>query len=138
MIEVNFEDTFEIQYFGNYDSETGDYKGFYASDIWPDSGAYDTPYIELSFDEWQEALNTGCRVIEGVHTAVPYTTEEESQFELNNIRRERDNSLAKTDWVVLPHSPITGSKLDEWIQYRQDLRDITSQTPPYTLPTQPE
>ncbi len=69
----------------------------------------------------------------------PYHIQRKKNLNLkNNIRRERDNSLAKTDWVVLPHSPITGSKLDEWIQYRQDLRDVTSQTPPYTLPTQPE
>jgi len=128
----------EIQYFGHYDSGSGNYKSFYTSDIWPDSGSFDTPYIELNYDEWQEALSTRCRVIDGVHTNVPYTTEEESQFELNSIRRERDELLDKSDWVVLPHSPITGSKLDEWIQYRQDLRDITSQTPPYTLPTQPE
>ena len=138
MTEVNFKDTFEVQYFGHYDSGSGDYKSFYTSDIWPDSGSYDTPYIELTYDGWQEALNTRCRVIDGIHTAVPYTTEEESQFELNNIRRNRDDSLVNSDWVVLPHSPVTGSKLDEWIQYRQDLRDITSQTPPYTFPTQPE
>jgi len=128
----------EVQYFGHYDSGSGNYKSFYASDIWPDSGSYTTPYIELTYDEWQEALSTRCRVIDSVHTNVPYTSEEETQFELNNIRRERDNLLIKSDWVLLPHSPITGSKLDEWVQYRQDLRDITSQTPPYTLPTKPE
>jgi hypothetical protein len=128
----------EVQYFGHYDSGSGNYKSFYTSDIWPDSGSYTTPYIELTYDEWQEALSTRCRVIDSVHTNVPYTSEEETQFELNNIRRERDNLLIKSDWVLLPHSPITGSKLDEWVQYRQDLRDITSQTPPYTLPTKPE
>ena len=51
---------------------------------------------------------------------------------------KRLSLLSQSDWVVLPHSPITGSKLDEWIQYRQDLRDITLQTPPYTFPTKPE
>jgi hypothetical protein len=128
----------EIQYFGNYDTGSGNYIGFYPTDIYPDTGSIPTPNIELSYDDWQEALSKRCRVIDGVHTVVPYTAEEEAEFELNNIRRERDNLLGNSDWVVLPHSPITGSKLDEWIQYRQDLRDITSQTPPYTLPTQPE
>lgn len=129
----------EIQYFGYYDSGSGDYLGFYATDIWPDSGSYETPYIELTETEWREARShIRYRVIDGVHTEVPYTTNEQNQRDLNNIRRERSNLLKETDWVVLPHSPITGSKLDEWIQYRQDLRDVTSQTRPYTLPTQPE
>jgi len=66
----------------------------------------------------------------------PYVKTDEE--ELNSIRRQRDRLLQQCDWVVLPHSPITGSKLDEWITYRQALRDITNQTPPYTLPTQPE
>ena len=130
----------EIQYFGHYNSGSGDYKSFYTSDIWPDSGSFDTPYIELTYDEWQEALSTRCRVIDGVHTNVPYTTEEEAQKKWGMVRMERDNLLGKSDWVVLPHSPITGSKLDEWIEYRQDLRDVTNQSNPFEIswPTQPE
>lgn len=128
----------EIQYFGYYNSGSGDYRGFYTSDIWPDSGSFETPYIELTKEEWIQARQIRCRVIDGVHTEVPLTTEEQNQIDLANIRRERDELLIKSDWVVLPHSPVTGSKLDEWLQYRQDLRDVTSQTPPYTLPTQPE
>jgi|TARA_B110000285_G_scaffold91729_1_gene105060 hypothetical protein len=131
----------EIQYFGKYDSETGDYKGFYVSDIWPDTGSYETPYIELTESEWKEIRHnkqTRFRVVDGIHTEVPFTTDEENEKALNSARIKRSSLLNESDWVVLPHSPITGSKLDEWIQYRQDLRDVTSQTPPYTLPTQPE
>lgn len=129
----------EIQYFGYYNSESGDYRGFYTSDIWPDSGSFETPYIELTKDEWIEARGASrYRVIDGVHTEVPFTTDEENEKQLISIKRERDSLLLQSDWVVLPHSPITGSKLDEWIVYRQSLRDITSQTPPYVLPTQPE
>jgi hypothetical protein len=139
MIEVNFEDTFELKYFAQYDSGSGDYLGFYPTDIYPDSGSIPTPNIELTESEWKEARgDSRYRVVDGTHTEIPFTTDEENEKALNSARFKRSSLLKETDWVVLPHSPVTGSKLDEWIQYRQDLRDITSQTPPYTLPTQPE
>lgn len=129
----------DIRYFGRYDSGSGDYLGFYPTDIYPDSGSIPTPNIELTKEEWFEARGPiRCKVVNGVHTQIPLTTEEQNQRDLINIRRERDELLIKSDWVVLPHSPVTGSKLDEWLQYRQDLRDVTNQTPPYTLPTKPE
>lgn len=57
----------------------------------------------------------------------------------NIVRKKRDDLLLESDWVVLPHSPITGSNLNEWIQYRQDLRDVTNQSNPFeiTWPTKP-
>jgi hypothetical protein len=129
----------EIKYFVYYDPESGDYKGFYTSDIWPDSNVYETPYIELTRDEWIEARGPiRYKVVNGVHTEVPLSTNEENEAQLILIKRQRDSLLLQSDWVVLPHSPITGSKLDEWITYRQALRDITNQTPPYTLPTPPQ
>lgn len=128
----------DIRYFAEYDSGSGTYLGFYPTNIFPDSGSIPTPNIELTKDEWIEARQRRFRVIDGVHTEVPLTTEEQNERDLLNIRRKRDDLLIKSDWVVLPHSPVTGSKLDEWLQYRQDLRDVTTQTPPYTLPTQPE
>jgi hypothetical protein len=129
----------EIQYFGYYNSESGDYRGFYTSDIWPDSASFETPYIELTKDEWVEARGAiRYRVINGLHTEVPFTTDEKNEQSLIGIRRDRDALLIQSDWVVLPYSPVIGSKLDEWLQYRQYLRDVTSHTPPYILPTKPE
>ena len=141
MTEVNFEDTFEIKYYGEYNSGSGDYEAFYMSNVWPDYDAIPTPNIELTESQWKEARQnrqTRFRVIDGIHTEVPFTTDEENERTLGAMITKRLSLLNQSDWVVLPHSPITGSKLDEWIQYRQDLRDITSQTPPYTFPTQPE
>lgn len=129
----------DLRYFGNYNTENGDYEGFYTSDIWTDFDKIPKPNIELTKDEWIEARgNSRYRVINGKHTHSPYTTNEVNKQELNNIRLKRNALLSETDWVVLPHSPITGSKLDEWILYRDKLRNITEQTPPYTLPTKPE
>lgn len=129
----------EIKYFGHYDINNGDYLGFYPTDVYPNYDSIPTPNIELTQTQWREARgNVRFRVIDGVHTEVPFTTDEENEKQLQYIRIQRNSLLKQSDWVVLPYSPITGSKLDEWIQYRQDLRDVTSQTPPYTLPTQPE
>ena len=129
----------EIRYFGHYDSGSGDYLGFYPTDVYYDYNSIPTPNIELTQAQWREARgNVRFRVIDGVHTEAPFTTEEQNEKELVSIRLKRNSLLKQSDWVVLPYSPITGSKLEEWVQYRQSLRDVTNQTPPYTLPTQPE
>jgi hypothetical protein len=56
------------------------------------------------------------------------------------VRDMRDLLLSQSDWTQFQDSPITGSKLIEWQTYRQSLRDITSQSNPYSLswPTKPE
>ena len=41
------------------------------------------------------------------------------------LRIERDKKIAQTDWRVLPDQTPS----DDWINYRQALRDITTQTP---------
>ena len=73
-----------------------------------------------------------------------YSVEDVDSDEVNEgrweyVRGKRDELLLETDWVVLPHSPITGSNLEEWIQYREDLRNITNAANPFELnwPTKP-
>ena len=56
-----------------------------------------------------------------------------------NLRSQRNSLLAETDWMA--NSDVTMS--DAWKKYRQDLRDITKQTPSddalsnITFPTKP-
>ena len=42
----------------------------------------------------------------------------------NVIRMDRDKLLAESDWTVMPDSPLSTSKQNEWKTYRQSLRDI--------------
>ncbi len=126
----------DIKYFGHYDLDSGNYLGFYPTDIW-DEENIPTPKIELTHTEWQTAVSGRCKVVNGVHTYFPITQEELDAKELSIIRSKRDVLLKESDWVVLPHSPITGSKLEEWITYRQELRDITNLTP-YVFPALPQ
>jgi hypothetical protein len=43
-----------------------------------------------------------------------------------NIRESRNYLLMNCDWTVLPDSPLTSETRQEWVDYRQSLRDITS------------
>ena len=56
------------------------------------------------------------------------------------VRETRNLLLQQSDWTQFQDSPITGSKLTEWQTYRQQLREITSQSNPFNLswPTRPE
>jgi hypothetical protein len=39
------------------------------------------------------------------------------------LRQKRNSILASSDWTVLSDSPLTNKTV--WLEYRQDLRDIT-------------
>ena len=45
-----------------------------------------------------------------------------------SVRKERDNLLAASDWVVIMHTEKGTNILASWEIYRQELRDVTSQT----------
>jgi len=64
-------------------------------------------------------------------TAPPPPTAEET------LRGERDILLQESDWTVLPDSPLSTSKVNEWKTYRQALRDLPANTSDYANPTYP-
>lgn len=45
-----------------------------------------------------------------------------------DAKRRRSALLLGSDWTVLPDSPLSVAKQDEWKIYRQELRDITEQS----------
>ena len=55
------------------------------------------------------------------------------------IRSQRDNLLSQSDWVVIKAKETGGTISSAWKTYRQDLRDIPSQSDPdnITWPTEP-
>lgn len=44
---------------------------------------------------------------------------------LGELRLERNAMIAECDWTVGTDSPLTDEQKQEWITYRQALRDIT-------------
>jgi len=45
-----------------------------------------------------------------------------------SARSQRDRFLAETDWVVVKHNELGTPIPQEWLDYRQALRDITKQS----------
>jgi hypothetical protein len=41
------------------------------------------------------------------------------------LRQRRNALLASSDWTVLSDSPLSETEKTAWLEYRQDLRDIT-------------
>lgn len=50
-----------------------------------------------------------------------------------SVRRERDELLAGTDWVILRAQEQGASPPQAWADYRQALRDITDQPDPLNI-----
>lgn len=115
--------------YGEYD-ENGKYVGFYDDTIHKIQNIPTGSCIIITNDQRNEIISSinEYKVINGIHTYVPYTQQDLEEQRLLFLRNERNYLLKDSDWVVLPYSPITGSKLDEWIEYRQKLRDITETT----------
>ena len=61
------------------------------------------------------------------------------EIKWEEIREQRNQLLSQCDWTQFQDSPITGSQLTLWQTYRQELRDITSQSNPFDIiwPTKP-
>lgn len=61
-------------------------------------------------------------------------TPEEIELDITNqwtyVRGIRDGLLKESDWTVLPDAPVDS---EAWKQYRQQLRDITSQVDPFEI-----
>ena len=55
------------------------------------------------------------------------------------IRSDRDNRLKDTDWVSIRAADTATPMSAEWAAYRQALRDITTQSDPFSItwPTKP-
>jgi hypothetical protein len=41
------------------------------------------------------------------------------------LRSKRNSLIASSDWTVLSDSPLSAELKTAWLEYRQDLRDIT-------------
>jgi hypothetical protein len=58
-----------------------------------------------------------------------------------DIRNSRNIELQVSDWTSLPDAPLTSAQKEQWLTYRQQLRDITKNflTPNHVIwPTKPQ
>lgn len=49
------------------------------------------------------------------------------------VRMERDKRIAASDWVMLPDVSMSPERKQAWLQYRQELRDVTTQPDPAAI-----
>ena len=72
------------------------------------------------------------------------TAEEKAELQAQmwkSIRSERDQKLQNCDWTQLNDVPLTSNQKQQWVVYREQLRNITSQTDDPALivwPIQPQ
>ncbi|MBS7253502.1 tail fiber assembly protein [Flavobacterium branchiicola] len=106
-------------YKGTY-NENGDYTGFYVEGIHEN---IPEPNIELTEEEWQQALSKNYKVIEGKHSHYPFVQNKEAL--LANLRTTRNALLMDSDWTQVEDAPLPEEKKIAWKNYRQELRDLT-------------
>lgn len=106
-------------YKGTYNKD-GEYTGFYVEGIHEN---IPQPNIELTAEEWQQALSKNYKVINGKHTYSAFVQSEDSILE--NLRTTRNALLINSDWTQLDDSPLSEEKKTKWRNYRQALRDLT-------------
>ena len=119
-----------------YDLSTGRFTGKYSSNNPTsinnnvDSG-YD--YVEGDYDIKTQMVSNGAVV------DVPAATlsSETSAEAISLLRANRSELLASSDWTQSPDSPLTDAKKTEWATYRQQLRDLPSNTSDPANPTWP-
>ena len=96
---------------------------------------YTGPFDQPTFDQYNEILEWS-----GTAFSVrPMTTEERQSVldkEWSSVRIQRNQQLANSDWTQLSDAPVDATP---WAEYRQGLRDITTQDDPFDLtwPVQP-
>ena len=87
-------------------------------------------------DSRTHTLERSCSLIDGAWTEVWTESQRESAVAAKNIRDQRNQLLAETDWTQLSDSSVAST----WTTYRQELRDVPAQDGfPYsvTWPTKP-
>lgn len=63
----------------------------------------------------------------------PEEINELKKVKWGEIRSLRNSLLSDCDWTQLSDSPLTPEKKQEWISYRQLLRDVTLQPDPFNI-----
>lgn len=108
-----------MMYKGSY-NENGEFTGFYVEGIHEN---IQQPNIELTEEEWQQALSKNYKVINGKHTYSAFVESQDNIME--SLRAIRNSLLTETDWTQVEDSPLSPEKKAEWKNYRQALRDLT-------------
>ena len=95
------------------------------------SAGYTGHYYEPEFDSQTQELSWDSENLQFVVTTF------DDDYWMQVLRGRRNELLTACDWTMLPDSSLSDAQKDEWIAYRQALRDLPS-TASKPLPTSEE
>lgn len=91
-----------------------------------DNKVYIAPTYSLEGDEYVQ--------YQKVRDKTQQEIDEEISAQWTNVRARRDLLLQESDWTQLRDVQFTPEKEEEWKEYRRQLREITNNTDPFSLP----
>jgi hypothetical protein len=53
---------------------------------------------------------------------------EDTKEQESDVLAKRNSLLYQSDWTQIPNNPLTSEQQEAWAIYRQELRDVTSQS----------
>ena len=126
-----------------------DYRDMFPHTSFPASGP-DAEFLEANncmtvtvwkvYDQLTEKLASVAPYIQGntvytiaVEPLTPEEIEANTQSQWSKVRAQRDTLLQSCDWTQLPDVPLDTPTKEAWVLYRQQLRDVTSQSDTYNL-----
>ena len=77
-------------------------------------------------DGYKSNLTLAQRDSDGVIQIVENPNDNKNEIALQSIRAIRNSKLMVCDWTQSRDSPLSQEKQDEWVAYRQSLRDLPS------------
>ena len=126
-----------------------DYRDMFPNTSFPASGP-DAEFLEANSCMTVTVWKSYNQLTEKLASVAPYIEENTvytiavepltaSEIEANTesqwakIRSQRDTLLQACDWTQLPDVPLDSKTKEQWVNYRQALRDVTSQADPYNI-----
>jgi len=100
-------------------------QGYYVITVWK---PYDHATEKLVSADPHLYDGMCCLVDVGPLTAEELQSRVDTQWQV--IRTQRNQMLKDSDWTQLEDSPVDKAK---WAEYRQELRDITTQEDPFDI-----
>ena len=101
-------------------------------------GVYEVSNVIKPYDYTKNIIEGTPNLIDGVYYQnwiQSNATEEEINYRIENqweeVRVQRNQLLSECDWTQL--ADVSTEIKSNWIEYRQSLRDITSQTNPFNI-----
>lgn len=100
------------------------------------------PYTFVEAIPFENSVIEGSYLVVEDKAVVEYQTRrQKTQDELDNeikaawddIRTRRNILLLESDWTQLSDSPLSVELKEQWMMYRQELRDITNQSNPFNI-----